>query len=108
MKSSKVLSVRVPRVELSEIEQRADEAGLPLGTYVRTLLHRERVDSAVALAILHKLVEAQGAEMLSVIAEQKKHIDALKDQQTAHAARTEQLIEKFRDLANIVVGVMKK
>ena len=108
MKSSKVLSVRIPKVELSEIEQRAAEAGLPLGTYARTLLHRERVDSAAAIAILSKLVEAQHAEMLSVIAEQRQRIDGLKDQQAAHAARTEQLIEKFKELAAALAGAMKK
>jgi predicted DNA binding CopG/RHH family protein len=108
MKSSKVLSVRIPKGELSEIEQRAAEAGLPLGTYVRTLLHRERVDSAAAIAILSKQVEAQHAEVLGVIAEQQQRIDDLKDQQSKHAARTEQLIEKFKELANVIIAGAQK
>jgi outer membrane murein-binding lipoprotein Lpp len=91
MQSSKVLSVRMPKVEIDELTQRARDAGLPIGTYARSVLHRERVDSAAAIAILHRLAQAQHEEVEAKIGKVQGQVETLN-------ARFEKLLNLLKQM----------
>lgn len=93
MQSSKVLSVRMPKVELEELTERAKASGLPVGTYARSILHRERVDSAAAIAMLHTLAQAQHAEMEARIGQVSGQVEAMNERFEKLLERLKQIIE---------------
>ena len=94
MRSTKTLTIRAPIHEIDILAQRAREAGLSPSTYARTILARERVDTGVVMALLHRLVEAQHAEVLMKLGE--------------HQAQLDLTYERIGKLRDALVAVLKK
>ena len=84
----------MPVGEAQQIEQRAKSSGLSVNSYARSLLNRERVDSAVAIALLHKLLEAQHTESLAIMDEQKRQIAELSERFDKLKSVLQQMIER--------------
>jgi len=102
MKRSKVLGVRMPIVEIEELQRRAADAGLPVGTYARSIMHRERVDSAAAIAILHALVQAQHAEVVGQVERVRSENEATRDALSQLVGRFDKLLAKLNELVQVV------
>jgi uncharacterized protein YaaR (DUF327 family) len=93
---SKTISIRMPIVEANSVERSADEAGLTINSFVRSMLNREHVETSVAISALQKTIEAQREE----IQEARREIAELKELVKRYTEISVQIISKLNSKLN--------
>jgi hypothetical protein len=93
---SKTISIRMPIVEANSVERSADEAGLTINSFVRSMLNREHVETSVAISALQKTIEAQREE----IQEARREIAELKEIVKRYNEISVQIISKLNSKLN--------